>query len=56
MTGHRPRQIWGIIFVDQGGIFTANFGNVTWMPKRTRTTHLQHDDWPMTTPDDALRP
>ncbi len=53
VTGHRGRQIAGITFVDQGGVFTAKFGSAPWTPKRMRTTHLRPDDWPMLTPADA---
>ncbi len=52
-TGHRDRQIWGITFVDQGGTFTAKFGNAPWTPGRVRITPLNQDDWPMITPDVA---
>ncbi len=50
VTGHRDRQIWGVTFVDQGGLFTAKFGNAPLMHKRMRITHLLQEDWPMTAP------
>ncbi len=53
VTGHRNRQIWGITIVEQGGIFSAKYGDAQWMPKRMRTTHIQTDGWPMITPADA---
>ncbi len=53
VTGHRDRRILGIIILDQGGLFTAEFGNAPWTPRRMRITHLHPDDWPMIMPNDA---